>query len=245
MRLFQNSGLYPAYLPRLDRLAAQAGATTFAARMRTFLADGFGAAHFLEPVLTGEPTAFLANSDDQVAQRMWALENGLRADAGAQDILLAQIENHRTEVFYNIDPTRYPPDFVKRLPGCVRHKLAWRAAPSPNADLRDYDRVVCNFPSLIEAYRKLGWKADYFFPAHDPAMDAYSAESDRPIDVVFVGGYTRHHRRRAELLVSRSRGWAGCCRWRGIAGRRSSGIGRGLRSLVGRSPPRSPDHASS
>jgi hypothetical protein len=31
-------------------------------------------------------------------------------------------------------------------------------------------------------------------------MDSYAANTDRPIDVLFVGGYSRHHRKRAEVL---------------------------------------------
>jgi hypothetical protein len=31
-------------------------------------------------------------------------------------------------------------------------------------------------------------------------MDRYAANTERPIDVLFVGGYSRHHRRRAEVL---------------------------------------------
>ena len=67
MRLFQNSGLYPSYLPRLNQLAAKA--STFAARRDVFLHDRFGAAHFLEPVLDGAPEAFFTNGDDEVLQR--------------------------------------------------------------------------------------------------------------------------------------------------------------------------------
>ena len=51
-----------------------------------------------------------------------------------ENILLAQIEHHRTEVFYNLDPVRYPSSFVRKLPGSVK-TLCWRAAPSGNADL--------------------------------------------------------------------------------------------------------------
>jgi hypothetical protein len=31
-------------------------------------------------------------------------------------------------------------------------------------------------------------------------MDSYAANTDRPIDVLFVGGYSRHHRKRAVVL---------------------------------------------
>jgi hypothetical protein len=95
---------------------------------------------------------------------------------------------------------RYGSAFVRRLPGCVKHSIAWRAAPSPGADFAAYDRVVCNFPGILKSYTDRGWRAAYFAPAHDPEMDAYAANSERPVDVLFIGGYTRHHRRRAEVL---------------------------------------------
>lgn len=198
MRIFQNSGLYRAYVPRLRRLTRPGDG--FDAQISTFLADRFGAAHFLEPVLQRDATAFFANGDDEVTQRLWAKENGLPASASLETILLAQIEHHRTEVFYNLDPMRYSSDFVRQLPGCVRKSFGWRAAPSPGADFSAYDLMLCNFPSILESYRERGWRAAYFAPAHDPEMDRFAANENRPIDVLFVGGYTRHHRRRAELL---------------------------------------------
>lgn len=198
MRLFQNSGVYPTYLRRLKAL--RAGQTNFRIWMDTFLADRFGAAHFLKPVLDAAPEAFLTNGDDEAAQRLWARENGLPSNRSLGEILLAQIEHHRTEVFYNLDPLRYGSDFIRRLPGTVRRKLAWRAAPSPGADFGAYDLVLCNFPGILESYRQHGWRTARFSPAHDPVMDRYTERHDRPVDVLFVGGYTRHHCRRAELL---------------------------------------------
>ena len=91
---------------------------------------------------------------------------------------------------------------MRRLPGCVKAKVAWRAAPSPGVDWAAYDRIVCNFPSILADFARAGWKTGYLAPAHDPAMDAYASNRDRPIDVLFVGGYSRHHQRRAEILES-------------------------------------------
>src|SRR5437016_529518 len=139
MRLFQNSGLTPAYLPRLNALARKQA--TFSGRLAVFLKDRFGAAHLLKPVLEREPAAFFTNGDDEVLQRFWASEHGLPQGASLEEILRGQIEEHATEVFYNIDPMRYGSDFVKKLPGCVRATLAWRAAPSRGADFSAYDAV--------------------------------------------------------------------------------------------------------
>ena len=197
MRLFQNSGLYPSYLPRLNQLAAKA--SSFDARRDVFLHDRFGAAHFLKPVLDGATEAFFTNGDDEVLQRQWAREQGMKEAPTLEAILLAQIEHHRTEVFYNLDPVRYPSAFVAKLPGCVKKTLCWRAAPSGNADLTAYGAVLGNFPSILEAWSSKGCRAELFFPAIDPVMEQYG-HGERPIDVAFVGGYSRHHSARGRTL---------------------------------------------
>src|SRR5262249_13527099 len=128
MRLFQNSSLYPSYLARRDRRALEA--LGFVEQRPIFLDNRFGAMHFLQPILNGDADAFFTNGDDDILQRQWALENGMRAGASLEDILLAQIEQHRAEVFYNLDPVRYPGAFVRKLPGCIKKAFCWRAAPS-------------------------------------------------------------------------------------------------------------------
>jgi hypothetical protein len=198
VRLFQNAGVYPAYLHRLDALRERSW--TFERQRTVVLEDGFGAPHVLLPVLLGDANAFYTNSDDPVMQRQWAREHGMASNAPLTEILLAQLEEHRTELFYNMDPMRYQADFIRRLPGCVRSSVAWRAAPSPGADFSAYDLVVCNFPSILRRYTQMGWRAAYFSPAHHPALDSFGANSERLTDILFVGGYSRHHRRRGELL---------------------------------------------
>jgi hypothetical protein len=200
MRLFQNSGLYRNYLPRFNQLAR--GAVTFEQRKAIFLNDRFGASHFLKPVLAGNRDAFFTNADDVTLQHLWAEQHGLSKSSTPEQILLAQIEEHKADVFYNMDPMRFQSNFVRRLPGCVRKSVAWRAAPSPGADFSAYSLVVCNFPSILKSWSALGWHTAYLSPAHDPEMDSYAHNSERPIDVLFVGGYTRHHLRRAALLES-------------------------------------------
>lgn len=198
MRLFQNSGVYPAYLQRLRRLTEGLG--RFEEQRRAFLDDRYGACHLLLPVLSNSPEAFFTNGDDEALQRAWAREHGMPATTHLADILLAQIEDHQTEVFYNMDPMRYGSDFVHKLPGCVRKSITWRAAPSSGGTFSAYDLLVCNFQSILETYRAQGMRVAPLAPAHDPEMDAYAVKCERPIDVLFVGGYSRHHSRRAAVL---------------------------------------------
>ena len=200
MRLFQNVGMYPSYLRHLNILAKSTNA--FKDRMDVFLSDGYGACHILLPVMQGEKSTFFTNGDDQILQSYWAAEHGMSTKSSMEDILLAQIEQHTTEIFYNLDPLRYGNDFLKKLPGCVKKKIAWRAAPSANFDLGGYDLLVCNFPSILEGYKKNGWRARYFSPAHDPKMDSFAINQDRDIDILFVGGYSQYHQLRTKMLES-------------------------------------------
>jgi hypothetical protein len=197
MRLFQNGGVYPSYLNHLNELAAPA--TTFEERCRVFLGDRYGALHFLQPVLAREPDAFFTNGDDKVLQRFWSREHGMPSGSSPEQILLAQIEHHRTEVFYNTDAVRFPSRFVGKLPGCVRKTICWRGVPTPNTDLSKYDLLVCNFPSVLDVWKSRGCRVESFFPAIDPVMSAYVA-AERPIDILFVGGYSRHHAARAKTI---------------------------------------------
>jgi hypothetical protein len=198
MRVFQNFCYYPSYRPRLRRLAANA--VTFKQQLQVFFDDRYGASHFLLPVIRSDPDAFFTNWDDEFLQRAWAREAGLANRVSLEEILLAQIEAHRTEVFYNLDPVRLENRFIQRLPGCVKRTIAWRAAPSRNVDFSMYDLVVCNFPAILADMSQRGYRTAYFAPSHDPMMDRFADNSDRPIDVLFVGGYSRHHMRRAEIL---------------------------------------------
>ena len=198
MRLFQNSGIHSSYLHRLNELSAKDN--SFGARRRQLINDRFGALHFLKPVLDGDSETFFTNGDDRILQLAWAREHNMGRKSLA-DILLAQIEDHRTEIFYNTDPTRYDSSFVRRLPGCVKKTICWRAAPSGGADLSGYGMVVCNFPSILEDWRRRGCKVGYFYPAVDPEMEGYG-DAERTIDILFVGGYSRHHSTRVKVLQS-------------------------------------------
>ena len=198
MRLFQNCRYYPSVRPRLRELAK--AHTTFAGQVGAFVDFRQNGAHTLLPIDQHAEWAFFTNGDDAEVQRLWAKERGLSRRVSLEEILLAQVEEHRADVFYNLDATGWGSSLLRKLPGCVKHVIAWHASPLRNVVFSDYDLVVCNFPSILVSLRERGCRAEYFFPAYDPAFGPYAARRDRPIDVIFVGGYTRHHRQRAAVL---------------------------------------------
>jgi hypothetical protein len=200
VRLFQNARYYPSLRPKVRELTKNC--SSFAQKIDAFLNFRESAAHILLPVDQRCEWAFFTNGDDDDIQRVWAREHGLKSRVPLDEILKAQIEEHRADVFYNLDATGWRKEFVKTLPGCVKAVIAWHAAPLREGSFSDYDLVVCNFPSILKAISEQGCRTEYFFPAYDPELAPYAARQNRPIDVLFVGGYSRHHRRRAVVLES-------------------------------------------
>jgi len=197
MRIFQNSGINKPYAKRLAGLCTND--MTFLDRIQTFHNDRYGAVHHLLPVYSLE-SGFFANGDDEPTQRLWAKEKGLPSKTPLDKILLCQIEEHKTDVFYNLDPVRYDGKFVRRLPGSVKHRIAWRAVHNKGSDLKPYDLMVCNFPEILRSFENAGCKTKYFFPSYDPVMDSYAKNAERDIGVLFVGSYSRFHKVRAKIL---------------------------------------------
>lgn len=197
MRIFQVSGTRPAYTERLGRLTAQDA--SFDDLLAAFHHDAYEAVHTLEPVLNGSRAAFYTHSNNERLQRAWAAEKGLPADASLDAILLAQVEEHRPDVFYTLNTISVDSALARRLPGCVKAKIGWHAAPLTGNDMSAY-LMVCNFETLLETYRAMGLRTAFFSPSHDPLLDTYASVTRRDIDVLFVGTYSRWHKSRAAIL---------------------------------------------
>lgn len=198
MKLFQSIFARAGVLDHLDRLCG--AAASFEARRATLIAEGINGVHLLEPVVDGSPDAFLTCFSDEKLQRAWAAERGMPASASGDDILVAQVEEAGSEVFYTMSPHLFGPDFLKRLPGSVRLRICWHSPPSPVGDLSGYDLLVNNFPRNLELYGETGVRTAFFTPSFTHVMAEYCDNVDRPIDVVFVGGFTRKHLDRSATL---------------------------------------------
>jgi len=198
MRVFQIVTVYRGYAPQLKALTRPC--PTFEAKLGAFLDDRYGAAHLLRPVLQRDPAAFLTIGNDSGLLRAWAAEQGMKPGLSPEEVILAQIEHHRAEALYNLAPLAFGNAFLRRLPGCVRRTIAWRAAPSSHLDFFDHDLIVSNFAAIRRFYEERGARTAHFWPAHDPELDVQAAKTDRPTDILFAGGYTQHHIKRAALL---------------------------------------------
>lgn len=197
MRIFQTASIRPEYKRRLRQLTPTEA--TFPQRMAIYHKDAYIAVHTLLPVLDGAPEAFYTIADDEIIQRRWANERGMPDRSSLESILLAQIEEHRAEVFYTLSTTAVSSDLARRMPACVKAKIGHHAAPHSGHDMSAY-LMVNNFPTILEYYRSLGIQTAYFAPSYDPAFDRLMSKNRRDIDILFVGTYSRWHKRRAKTL---------------------------------------------
>jgi len=197
MRIFQVSSTQPWYRARLERLTE--GMTAYGDMIAAVHHDGWVGVHTLEPVLSREPGAFYTHANNERIQRAWAREKGLPANVSLDEILFAQIEEHRPDVFYALSTAQMERRFVDRLPAGVKARVGFNAAPKTDFDMSGV-LVLCNIPSRIEKFRAEGLRSDYFTPSHAPVAEEFAANTKRDIDVVFAGTYSRHHVARSSYL---------------------------------------------
>jgi hypothetical protein len=198
MRVLQNVGVYPGYIRRLEsELHPDSG---FGGALASFLAGGFETCHVLKGAFESDPQFMLTVGNSRAMQGLWAREHGMPMRSPPEDVLLAQLEEHRAEVFYNLDPTRFDDRMLARLPSCVRKTLCWNAAPTPHRRFSGYDAVVSNFPGILKGYEAFGCRTAPFFPSAIPRSLPAADSGDRPVDIAFVGGFSRHHLRRNAIL---------------------------------------------
>ena len=200
MRVFQLITFGRPYLDYFDarRMTPHEDAS-HAERLAALLDDRYGNSHILQPVLERAGDARFVVADDEPLQRAWAREHGLPRDATLEAIVLAQIEEHRADVLYNLTPMLYDSRFLEHLPSCVRATVCWRAAPSGGSDFGGFDLRLSNFKPLLDEWQREGRHAAWFEPSHDPVAAEYAAAA-RDIDIAFVGSFSRLHAARNVLL---------------------------------------------
>ena len=196
MRLFQIGHLYPAQAAAIA--PSLSGCSRWADALARLVAE-VPKSHLLQPCLEAREDAFLTFVADDVGLRLWASEHGLPSSADPEEVVLAQMEEHRAEVLYCVHGSALSAGFFDRLPGSVRCTVAWLGSPLVGDAYRRFDLVVSNFPSINRDHAAQGLRTASFFPSYDPTAEDVPA-GERDLDVVFAGGYTRHHARRAELL---------------------------------------------
>ena len=199
MRIFQVGNIYPAHL---DRLRPYLARCTNEESSNVMILRDVAQAQLLAICTSDNPNGRLCFPQYEKGLRHWARDNGLSSNTSPDDILLAQIEDHRTEIFYSINSTRHSETFLRRMPGCVRRTIGWLGSEIVGTGLPHFDAIVSNFPTLNANHAKAGLSTFYLTPSYETQTDltGYVSWSGRCRDVFFAGTYSRHHQKRAQLI---------------------------------------------
>lgn len=199
MRVFQISTVYPQAAKALLRQFNGFSGLTFTEIMRRTIRDGFDGSHILAPAFSDDPSFCIVWGNLPASQGQWAKERGWTG-RDPMAIVCAQIEEHRSEVVYSLDPLLFPSNFVRRLPGTVKRAVAWRAAAPGDHDFSAYHGILSNFPTLNQVWEQRGMKSFFFSPSIDPTADEIPDPVVRDIDICFIGSVLSCHRQRIAHL---------------------------------------------
>jgi spore maturation protein CgeB len=126
-----------------------------------------------------------------------------KLDAGAETILLAQIEEFRPDVVLNQDIFYVDTSLMRRIRGIGNPTLIGQVGiePSRGEDYGVYDLMISQLPTIVRALRALGVAAEVCHLAFEPAiLDVLPEPAATDIDVSFVGSVSVDHQQRIALL---------------------------------------------
>jgi spore maturation protein CgeB len=214
---------YPKFLSSLYSKFPELGKATYTEQMDFIMGQCFGTADFYSKNLKTfgcEAEEIIANNE--ILQRRWALENGLKLNASllcrirnklplsrrifpGQDVLLtileAQIKKSKPDVLYLQSLYYPPPSFLQRIRRYIRLIVGQIACPLPPKDyLTNFDLILTSFPHYVERFRKMGIKSEYFKISFEPAILEKIKASDRKYSCTFVGGISPAHKKGTQLL---------------------------------------------
>lgn len=190
MKIFQALHKYAPYIPHFEN-KYDVKSMSFKEHLKTLINDRFYASHILKPVLDFSDNGFYTLWDYEDLQLKWAKEKGLN-ETDLKKILYAQIENFQPDVFYNFSPTFFNGDELNNNLNSQILRVCWSASPFYDNELfKAYATRLTNFPLHVKSRDEVGFRNDLFQPAHDPVMNKFAQNENRPIDVFFYGQYER------------------------------------------------------
>jgi spore maturation protein CgeB len=148
------------------------------------------------------PPHAVARGAQRVLRRLGVpISKAFRIEPWMFDILAAQIARFRPDVVLNHDLHLVPGRFLREATGPTSLIVGQLAAPLPGAiDFTAYDLMISSLPNLVERFRTLGVAAEHCALAFEPEILAKAPPPSARSGVVFVGNFSRDHRRRIELM---------------------------------------------
>jgi spore maturation protein CgeB len=206
VRILILDSCYPAFLEahyaRTPSLESGSYDEQWRSLMGTFFGTSDAYSHFLGEL--GHTTREVVVNCTRM-QRAWLRENGGGAGTD-EDVLLRQAAAFEPDVVYVQNLHLLSDDTLaglRRASGFVAGQIA-SAAPPPER-LRRFDLILTSFPHLVDDFRRLGVRSEYFRIGFDPRVpEALGPEGSPTREVVFVGALNALRHRRGNRALTRA-----------------------------------------
>ena len=117
------------------------------------------------------------------------------------DIVYEQVKHHRPDIFYVQDINVFPSYFLKKIKKHTALIVGQIASPLPPYNfIKQYDLILTSFPHFIPLLQKLNIKCEYFRIGFENTVLEKIGTIQKDIDVSFVGGIGRHHKKALPLF---------------------------------------------
>lgn len=160
--------------------------------------------------------------NDEILQRKWARENGVKFIGGGlvsklqtlpyiyrfvgkpkwmQEIALAQIKSYKPDIVYMQDLSVFNPALLNEVKRYCKLLVGQIASPPPPEEyLKNFDLIITSFPHFVEKFKKMGIASEYQKLAFDPRVLKKIGHQKRIYNVTFVGSFTPYHTEGTKIL---------------------------------------------
>jgi Glycosyl transferases group 1 len=194
MKVFQCIHKYRPHIPQFEKKYGVTDDMNFETLRRLVIQDGYASAYILQPALEGESEeVFYTLWDYERLQFLWAKEHGLKS-TNLDEIKLAQIEEFKPDVFYNLSAV-YDNGFINKLgknkSGFKRVYWNGIIAKKPMTILA-YDGHISLHRPFVEYWKSAGLAACELQPGIPEAWRNIGS-ANRDSDVMFYGQYAKKY----------------------------------------------------
>ena len=150
-----------------------------------------------------ETVFIIANAES--LQKRWAKENGFESyskKGWEKEIVMEQIKRFQPDILWITSIFDYYGDFVRNaLPYCKK-AIAWVSCATPNnLDVSGFTDLITSHPEILKDKQHLFNNVIITKPGFDSSILDQIGHVEKKYDVVFIGGITPDHSKRAKTLA--------------------------------------------
>jgi len=109
-------------------------------------------------------------------------------------ILAEQVKAYKPDVIYSMAMETIGDEFLQSVKGYYRLAVVQHAAPLSSCGLSEYDLALSSLPNQVDYFRGQGMRAEQFRLGFESRILKSLSPTNKPFDIVFVGGLGKYHR---------------------------------------------------